>query len=68
MSEYLSISPASVRAHLRRLRREAADMRWNGRDATDLDEQIDEAIWFLRKLSVAEIAIARAEVLGRYTG
>ena len=64
----LTISPASVRAHLRKLRREAALLQQNGRDATDLDQQVDEAIWFLRKLSVAELAIARAEVLGRDRG
>jgi hypothetical protein len=68
MIEHLTLSPASVRAHLRKLRREAAQVRRNGRDATDLDQQIEEAIWFLRKLSVTEAAIARAEVLGRNTG
>jgi hypothetical protein len=68
MSEYLRLSPASVRAHLSRLRREAAGVRRNGRDVRELEEQIDEAVWFLRKLSVTEMAIARADVLGRNHG
>jgi hypothetical protein len=68
MSEHLMVTPASVLAHLRKLRREAAEARLNGRDATDLDQQIDEVIWFLRKLSVTEVAVARAEALGRNMG
>ena len=66
--EFLSISAASVRAHLHALRGELREARSLGREAVDVEEQIDEAIWLLTKLSVVELALADATLRGRNHG
>jgi hypothetical protein len=66
--DFLTLSATSVRAHIYALQAELREARRLGREVADIEEQIDEEVWLLTKLSVAQIAVAGAVTAGRNFG